>query len=679
MPVRTQIASRQGRRVAAGAALLLAGTVLLVPGQAQGLAGSSFEIDSDANLRVDQAGRTDWASLAHAAPSAPERRAADLPTGRTDDSYAGGVKEDSVCPGETTGSIPNNKSDLLSFHVNVEDGPGSHPGFLNLAWSRVSEPSGTTLMDFEFNQASLDDPATACASGPNVQRTSGDLLIEYAIDQGGANASITMRRWGGTAWGSAEVLTLPDPDCEGAPCAEGSINSSPVPAAESDGLISSGQKNARTFGEAQIDLRTIFDAGVCTSFGTAMLKSRSSDSFTSQLKDFIRPISISLQNCGKVIVRKATDPAGAADQFGFTKSFSTSPGTGNTFSLTGAAGGNVRTFTNVLFGSGHTVEETSQGTGWQFVSIDCTASTGVVPVVNGSRITFSIDDEADVVDCTWTNRAKATLRIDKVTNPAGSSQQFTFVPGAGLPAGSFDLADATTPKAYADLAPGTYSVTEQDPAPAYDLTSIGCVHTGTATAKAASVDLATRTVSVTLGGGEDVTCAFTNRRRGSLEVTKTDDDSPAVALQGAVFTLYDDVAPTGGTRGAGDTATAMSCTTGADGKCTIGNIPVGSYWVVETTTPAGHATAADQHLVVAAGSELTRSFVDPREFTVITLVCRSSDSSLYGSSVTLDGQELGSLTTAPGFATEAQLCSLGGARFTEKQHGTHHGSVVIPQ
>lgn len=147
------------------------------------LPGSTFEIDDDANLRQDDAGEglVDWANLAH--PDRPEIRATDLATGQDDNSYKGGVKEDTECPNETTGSIPNNKSDLLTLHVYEEPGD---PGFLNLAWSRVSEPSGTTLMDFEFNQST-----TPCPQGPNVIRTPGDLLLEYAIEQGGARAEIS--------------------------------------------------------------------------------------------------------------------------------------------------------------------------------------------------------------------------------------------------------------------------------------------------------------------------------------------------------------------------------------------------------------------------------------------------------------------------------------------------------
>jgi len=41
----------------------------------------------------------------------------------------------------------------------------------------------------------------------------------------------------------------------------------------------------------------IFTLGVCTVFGSAYLKSRSSDSFSSELKDFIAPIPVQLTNC----------------------------------------------------------------------------------------------------------------------------------------------------------------------------------------------------------------------------------------------------------------------------------------------------------------------------------------------------------------------------------------------
>lgn len=391
-------APRFYKRMAALCATALVATTLIASGASAShpeasLAGSNFEIDVDANLETDDpAPSIDWATVT-------EIRTTDRVNGTGDDSYAGGVKEDTACPDEVTDSIPPNKSDLLSFHVYREAGTGTHPGFLDLAWSRVSDPSGTTLMDFEFNQSS-----TACASGPNVVRTAGDLLIEYAIDRGGSRADISARWWTGTAWGPTTDLDVPSATCGDAPCATGTINSTAIPAAESDGLISAGSKQARTFGEAQIDLRLLFQAGKCKSFGSAMLKSRASDAFTSQLKDFVAPVGISLHNCGKVVIRKQTipdeDPNSTA--FKFTKSFATDPATANTFTL--RDDGAAIFHTTVLFGSGYTVTENIIPSGWTLVSVNCDASIGVTPSIDGATVTFTIDDANDRLDCTYTNQ-----------------------------------------------------------------------------------------------------------------------------------------------------------------------------------------------------------------------------------------------------------------------------------
>jgi hypothetical protein len=168
-------------------------------------------------------------------------------------------------------------------------------------------------------------------------------------------------------------------------------------------------------------------------------------------------------------------------------------------------------------------------------------------------------------------------------------------------------------------------------------------------------------------------------RCGTINVIKQDDDSPASALQGAVFTLYKDNAPVGTALGAEDTVTTFTCTTGADGKCSFTNIPVGNYWVVETTTPAGHDTAAPQAVTLTGAAEVTLTFVDPRDFKVIVLVCKQADNSLYPSTVTLDGVDKTSLAAAPTGLTAAQLCGLGGAAYENKHTGDHGGNVNIPQ
>jgi uncharacterized surface anchored protein len=118
---------------------------------------------------------------------------------------------------------------------------------------------------------------------------------------------------------------------------------------------------------------------------------------------------------------------------------------------------------------------------------------------------------------------------------------------------------------------------------------------------------------VTVKANEQVSVTFVNvRQLGSVKITKTDDSTPGNALAGAEFTLYEDNAPTGGTRGGEDIATNKTCTTDADGICTITGVLPGQYWVVETVTPAGHDSAADQHITVTANEQASVTFVDPR-------------------------------------------------------------------
>ncbi|MEO7421574.1 MAG: prealbumin-like fold domain-containing protein, partial [Ornithinibacter sp.] len=343
-----------------------------------------------------------------------------------------------------------------------------------LFWTRVSDPSGTTLMDFEFNQSSQ-----TCSTGVNKTRTADDLLIEYSLVQGGARAVITLRKWTGSAWGTAATFTANE--------ATGTTNTSLIKAADTGG-VSAVDLNARTFGEASIDLDAVFDSSKCTSFGSAMLKSRSSDSFTSQLKDFIAPLPITLSNCAQVIIRKQTSREGATELFNFTKSFATDPASADTFQL---ADNGVYTKTNVLLGSNYTVAETltTLPAGWEFDSIDCSASSGVAPSINAATATatFSLDATSDKVDCTFYNKeqvgaikvtkvvagtttalAGASFAIDADGDPATTGDQTNIPAVVGSPGvfclgnlafGSYTVVETQVPTGYTGAAPQTVNVT----------------------------------------------------------------------------------------------------------------------------------------------------------------------------------------------------------------------------
>ncbi|MFE2561347.1 collagen binding domain-containing protein [Streptomyces sp. NPDC059352] len=221
-----------------------------------------------------------------------EIRTPDNAIGSTDTSFGEGAKENTAVPSVVDGGIPPNKSDLRFFGVHQEG--TTLDGSLHLYWTRVQEPSGTTTMDFELNQS-----RTKSSNGVTPMRTPGDLLVTYDLDKGGTRPTIKLRRWTTDGvWGAAEDLSATGD-------ATGSINSSPVSAAEGGPL---GPLSTRTFGEASVRLDAILGSdGTCTRLGSAYLKSRASDSFTSALKDFIPPTNVSISNCGSVRILKTDD------------------------------------------------------------------------------------------------------------------------------------------------------------------------------------------------------------------------------------------------------------------------------------------------------------------------------------------------------------------------------------
>ena len=416
------------------------------------LPGSNFEIDADANLKVDEAAPSiDWASV-------NETRKADTASGATDESFGNGTKEDTAVPSVVDGGIPPNKSDLLYFGV-YQEGTTSN-GFLNLFWSRVQEPSGTTNMDFEFNQSSV-----ASANGIPPVRSEGDLLIQYDLSQGGVNPKLFLSTW---------VTTGNKSQCEAAnsvPCwskkvdltaasqATGSINTSAIPDADSDGL---GAHSARTFGEAQLALAALFpDPSVCKSFGSAYLKSRSSDSFTAALKDFVPPIAVNISNCGSVKIIK-TDDAG-------------SPLNGATFEL----------YKDIaLIGGSRGAEDTATGKTCTTANGECTITNvprgeyWVVETVTPPNHDTAADQHATVgADTTITLtfvdvRHRGAILVTKVRKHAASG------PGE-QPHGGVDFTvngvtkttDAITGQVCFDnLLLGSYTVTETTPADPADAT-----------------------------------------------------------------------------------------------------------------------------------------------------------------------------------------------------------------
>ena|SRR5215207_4681117 len=539
------------------------------------LPGSNFEIDTDANLKVDDAGSQDWANVT-------EARKPDTASGPNDESFGQGTKEDTAVPNVVDGSIPPNKSDLKFFGVYQEGGSSS--GFLNLYWSRVQDPTGTTNMDFEFNQST-----TTSANGVTPVRTAGDLLIIYDLAQGGTRPVLSLRTWTGSAWGPATNLTDSNK-------ATGSINTSPIPAGEADGL---GAHSARTFGEAQLALSAIFpDSSVCKSFGSAYLKSRSSDSFTAALKDFVPPVGVNISNCGSIKILKqddAGDPLAGAE---FTLYKDNAP--------IGGTRGTEDTVTTLTCTTGAdgtcTINNIPQGEYW------------VVETKTPANHDTAADQHATVtpdttIELTFVNpRQPGSVKITKLDDATPphplAGAEFTLFKDNAPIGGTRGTEDTITTKTCTTGADGTCEIASVVPGEYW------VVETVTPAGHDTAADQ-----HVTVKSNEQVSVTFVNiRQLGSVKITKTDDATPGKPLAGAEFTLFEDNPPLDGAppHGGEDVATNKTCTTEADGTCTITGVLPGQYWVVETVTPAGHDTAPDQHITVNANEQTSVTFVDPR-------------------------------------------------------------------
>ena len=522
--------------------------LLLTPTAILALDGTGFE-GADGDL-VPLTG-TDWQSLVGSARLVVGQ---DAPSGQTDDSLRG--KEDDTVPGIDFGSIPSNKSDLLRFyaaHERVAEAGGARD-FLSLAWVRA-DTLGSANMDFEFNQSGV-----LTANGSTVQRTAGDMLITFGFGGGGNQVTLGLSRW--TETGPCEAS--PSAPCWGpvmplAGIAEGAVNTtqSVVDPVTGTTLL------PLTFGEAVIDLTAagVFDAEACVSFGRGTVKSRSADSFTASMKDFIRPIDLAVTNCGTIVVRKRALPADPQD-FAFTLSpallgverFELDDDGSETSGLTSS-----RSFTGKLEGAFAIAEEPALD--WDLVDLTC--SPGGVPERTGDgsptgEATLSVGP-GRIVECTFTNSKRGRIRVVQAVAPTGDPQAFAFTLSDGS---AFVLQGGAPAWQSASLRSGTYAIAQADPGEAWDLGSAVC-------------DDGSPAGAVQLDPGELVTCVFSNVKRARLVVDET--TVPAGDPQAFPFTV------TGGPDGLADTFSLGDLTP----PRSTALVRPGTYEVAQSPVPGG--------------------------------------------------------------------------------------------
>src|SRR5712692_7899751 len=398
-----------------------------IPPGTQFLPGDNFEIDG--NKAVDSTANTDWASSTVVVATA-----ADLTKSQQDNSFGQGTKEDTPVPTVVAGSIPPNKSDFSEFQAASREAANGDT-LLYLDWTR-SNVLGSADMDFELNQSSQ-------TSSNNVTpvRTQGDLLITYDFASGAKNVSIHIATWnGGASSGSWSALT--------------SLNSNQAVASIADSLL---------FGELAIDLEAagIFTSGACESFSQGYVKSRASDSFTSELKDFIAPAPVHVTNCGRIVINKVDADTG---QPVAGATFSVTPGQvvnggQQTSSPVPEVSPGVFCIDKMLIGQTYTVTELTPPPGF-----DLPPQTSQQVTVNN---TLTCGDPLGTPDLTFSDPAHGAIVVHKTAKSHSAGGEvplpgatFELLDSSGNIVGVTQLTDMNGNACFSNLSRGTYTVRE---------------------------------------------------------------------------------------------------------------------------------------------------------------------------------------------------------------------------
>ncbi len=298
---------------------------------------------------------------------------------------------------------------------------------------------------------------------------------------------------------------------------------------------------------------------------------------------------------GSITIIKDAVPNDAQD-FAYTTT-----GTGlSPFSLdddTNATLSNTRVFSNLANGT-YSVTESLPVAGWDLTNLVCVdpVNPGATTTNTGTGLSTIVLSAGENVVCTYTNTKRGRIIVDKVTNPLGDPQSFSFTTtGAGYT--GFSLTDAAAPNNQ-ELAAGAYSVAETIPS-GWDLTNTSCVSSILDTENAGALEL---------DPGETITCTFTNTKRGRIIVDKV--TNPTLDPQSFAFT----------TTGAGYVGFSLTDAAAPNNQ----EVVPGSYTVGETVPMGWDLTSAvcdmdetPASLDVGPGETVTCTFNNEKDALII--------------------------------------------------------------
>ena len=305
---------------------------------------------------------------------------------------------------------------------------------------------------------------------------------------------------------------------------------------------------------------------------------------------------------GTIIFQVETEPAGQAGSFSFTGV------------PTGTISSDATLVVADLDPGTYTSTEVDPSPDFDVTAVECDDDESATPSGGdpGARTAVLNLDAGETVTCTFTNTQRGALIIASQTEPEASAGSFQFT---GVPTGTIPSNGTLV---VADIRAGTYTSTERDPSPEFDVTDVSC--DDEASPNPSSGDPGSRTAVFNLDPGETVTCTFTNTRRATAVV--------AADMEGASANFQFTGVPSG--------------TVSNNGTLVVANLTPGTY----TTTGVDPAPNFEftsvicddsESAVPSSGDAATRTAVfnlDPGE----TVTCTFSNDDDTGNDIVGGGE-----------------------------------------
>lgn len=559
-----------------------------------------------------------------------------------------------------SGNVPA-KDDLVNVYAYATVNPANDHLVIYAGFERL-DPSGDSHIDIEFLQddIALDEAVPCNDPGPDTTpcfftgsttngRTAGDLIVSMDYTVGGGIGEFSVREFTGTEYVLVEpALTTEGCDSTDSACAFNngvSINGGPWPNIDRQGnVITNIPQNG--FTEFGVDVTALIGEGEeIPCITTFMGKTRSSQSFTAELKDFAGPTGFDICDASITIAPDDVNEVGEDHTFtvNVNKQFGSvsepaDDGTIVDVTLTDANGAisSVSSDTCASPGtSGGTCSVTftsdTAGTVTGHASADVQVGDTIIPVETDGAGSNSGDAEKRFVD--------AFIEINPPQDTNSVNEEHTFTVNVqqddGSGAGFVDVPDNTIV---------TVTLTPSNGATISDVVD-NCANPGTISGECTVTFTSTTAGNVT--GHASVTLTF-----DGLQVTRETDgtgqnsgDAEKQFINGQLIWFKDDNAgnPLGGATfevcrthdfvgGAfvdidPDVCTSVEDNVAPDedpdaGEFLLTGLQLGRYTVHETQAPAGFAPDPDtvtvEITIDSQSATITEAFVNNRPILKIT-------------------------------------------------------------